>query len=132
LEECQEQAVKQILAEAAIKSFAETGLIISEGHLSGTTSVIGKDKVGSADCLSLRGELKADGLSSKDFPSGVKVDEGKMRAVFRGCFPIERAGLSHSGGGDFSLSVRLLTPDGTRLQVTSIQKTDEIWNALEK
>jgi hypothetical protein len=119
-------------AAKGMKSLAENGLIIAEGHLNGTTSLVGKGKVGSSDCLNLRGEIKADGVSSKDFPPDVKVDEGSVQAVIHGCFPMAEAALSYSGGAELSLLIRLVTADGVKLQVTSAQKMDETWIAIAK
>jgi hypothetical protein len=115
---------------AAIKSLAENGVIIPEGRLSGIVSLIGKDKVGSTDCLSLRGEMKADGLSSKKFPPSVKVEEAKLHASFRGCLPLDGAGLSHSAGADLTFVVLLARSDGQKLEVALTQKMDAVWSAI--
>ncbi|MGA7240257.1 MAG: hypothetical protein WBY44_31525 [Bryobacteraceae bacterium] len=88
-------------AEAAVKNAAESGLSIPEGHLTGTTSLVSKGKVGTTDCLNLRGEVKADGVSGGDLPPGATLDEGKLAATFRGCAPMEETELSHSSAQRF-------------------------------
>lgn len=119
-------------AAAAVKNAAESGLSIPEGHLAGMISLVSKGKVGSIDCLNLRGELKADGVSGGDVPPGATLDEGKLEATFRGCAPMEETELSHSSGAEISVLFRLAVPDGTKVEFRSTQKSEELWLAIGK
>ena len=119
-------------ASAAVKNAAESGVSIPEGHLTGTVSLVSKGKVGSSDCLNLRGEIKADGVSGGDLPPGMTLDEGKLEATFRGCGTMQETDLSYSGGREIFALFRLAAPDGTKVEIRSTQKGEELWLAIGK
>lgn len=52
----------------ASEELARDGLVIPAGHLNGTFSLISKDKVGTTDCIGVRGQIDADSLTPSDLP----------------------------------------------------------------
>ena len=71
----------------ALLSASLKGMItVPEGHLSGMVSLVAKDKIANIDCLSLRKELKADDLTSKDLRPGVTLDRA-LSADHSGLLP---------------------------------------------
>jgi hypothetical protein len=113
----------------AFDSLKDDGIIVPPGHLSGRVTLLAKEKVGGIDCLSLRGELVADGIFSTRLPRDVTVDESKVQATFDGCYPIEESGLSFKEQTQFSMQAHVRTKQGVTFDMMSSQKSDSIWIA---
>ena len=116
----------------AYESFKETGFVIPEGHLEGTVTLVAKDRIASADCLSIRGDVQADVIAAKALPGGVTLERGRLQAAFRGCFPAESSGLSYKEGADISVQMRVVPKDRPKLDFTYSQKSDLVWLATGK
>jgi len=120
----------------ALLSESLKGIIaVPEGHLSGTVSLVAKDKIANIDCLSLRAELKADDLTPKDLPpgvtldSGVTLDQASLQLIVRGCYPTEDSRHSYRDGGELTMQMRLTSNDGVKIDITKAEKRDEVWAA---
>jgi hypothetical protein len=68
-----------INAKLGSEDVKKSGIEVSPEHLNGRTELVGKERIGEADCLSVRGELVASGVALKDLPGGATVDEGTMQ-----------------------------------------------------
>ena len=113
----------------AAENLRDTGISIPAGRLSGTVSLVGKDKIAAIECLSIQGELRADGVTMKDLPPGFTMDRGSFGAVFRGCFPLGDSGLSYKEGADMIFQIRLTSKEGVSLDITTSEKRDAVWLA---
>ena len=67
-----------INAKLAAEDAKKSGIQISPEHLQGRTELVGRDRVGDADCLRVRAELMASGVAMTDLPAGATMDEGTM------------------------------------------------------
>jgi hypothetical protein len=110
-------------------TFNASGLTVPPGHLSGTVTLVAKDEIGSIDCLRLRGEFAADGLSSTDLRTDLKLDQIKMQANFHACFPIEDSGLSFERGIEATMQAHITDKQGTAVDSIRIQRADSVWIA---
>jgi hypothetical protein len=117
------------LALASEKIFKDEGIIVPDGHLSGMVSLVAKDKIANTDCLSLRKELKADDLTSKDLPPGVKLDRSNFQGIILGCYPIEDSRHSYKEGGELTMQMLLTSNEGDKIDITRTEKRDEVWVA---
>ena len=117
-------------SKLASEDLGKTGPQIPPERLLGTTTLAGKEKFGDADCLSVRAELKADGLTMKDPPPGFTMDRGSMEAGFRGCFPINGA-LSYRSAQDATFEIRLISKDLT-INSSFKQNVEEAWSDTGK
>jgi hypothetical protein len=118
-----------INAKLASEDAKKSGIEISPEHLNGRTELVGKDRIGEADCLSVRAELVASGVALKDLPSGATVDEGTMQATFAGCVPI--AGTSARKVLEMTLKARL-TKNGSTIDIVGRQKSSKIWKEIRQ
>lgn len=118
-----------INAKLASEDAKKSGIEISPEHLKGRTELVGKDRVGEADCLSVRAELVASGVALKDLPAGATVDEGSMQATFAGCVPI--AGTSFRKSVSMTFKARFTT-NGSTIDFVGRQKSSEIWQEVRK
>jgi hypothetical protein len=113
----------------ASESLKNSQITIPAGHLSGIISLVARDKIATIDCLSLRGELRADDFTSKDLPPGVTLDRASLQAIFRGCYPIEDSRHSYKEGGDITMRMRLTSNEGVKIDITRSEKRDAVWVA---
>ena len=111
----------------ASENLKDSGVVIPVEHLSGTVSLIAKNKIGVVDCLDLRGELRADEFTMKQLPPGVTADRAGMQAVFRGCFPVESSQLSHKEGFDMTMQIRLTSSEGVKIDVIVSETREAVW-----
>jgi hypothetical protein len=118
-----------INVERALNSLKREGITVQPGHLSSTVKLLGKDKIASPECLDLRAELAAEGIFSTGLPPDATVDESKVQAIFHGCFPIEKSGLSFKEQTQFSTQAHVTTKQGVAFDMTSTQKSDSVWIA---
>jgi len=108
---------------------------IPEGRLSGMVSLLAKEKIANIDCLSLRAEVRADDLTSKDFPPSVMLDshatldQASFQLIIRGCYPIEDSRHSYREGGEFTMQMRLTSNEGVKTDITRTEKRDLVWVA---
>jgi hypothetical protein len=118
-----------INAKLASEDARKSGIEISPENLKGRTELVGKDRVGEADCLSVRAELVATDVALDDLPAGATVDAGTMLAKFSGCVPI--AGTSLRKGAEMSLKARF-TANGSTIDIVSWQKSNETWKEVRE
>ena len=95
-------------------------------------TLLSKDKFAGADCLNVHGEFSADGISSDKLPDGMTMDRGSLQAIFRGCFPLQNAGVSFNEGAELSMRIHMKTKDGTGFDTIAEQKKDAMWTAVGK
>lgn len=110
----------------ASENLKDASFEIAPEFLQGRLELAAKDKIGDTDCLSLRGELKADSFAMKELPPGFTVDRGAMRAAFRGCFPLNGSALSYRRAVDMSFEIRLTSKDSI-IDTKFEQGTDATW-----
>jgi len=117
----------------AAENLKDSGISIPEERLSGTISLVGKGKAGTADCLEVQGEMKADGFSftSKDAVPGFTLEKGSVHARLSGCIPLDDSSLSRREGMELTMQMRLASKEGTVLDVTTSQKRDGVWTPLK-
>lgn len=115
----------------AVKSLKDSGIVIPEDGLNGTVSLEAIDKIGKVDCLSLRGELTANGIAAGGMPDGVIIDTGSLTAVFRGCFPLDSLGLYRREGTDMNIEIHA-SRAGTKFNVSFSEKRDAVWTSVEQ
>src|SRR5258708_1340735 len=77
-------------------------MVIPFERMTGMSSIVSKDKVGDDECLNMVTEMKANGVSLTNFPSGFSPDSGKLQMVFRACVPTNVASLSRKGAAELS------------------------------
>jgi hypothetical protein len=118
-----------INAKLASEDLKESGIEISPDHLEGRTELVGKDRLGDTDCLSVRTELAASGVAMKGLPAGATSEEGTMQATFAGCVPI--AGTSSRKGIEMTFRGRF-TSNASTINIVFRQKSSEIWQAVRK
>jgi hypothetical protein len=118
-----------INAKLAAEDAKKSGIEVSPEHLNGRTELVGKGRIGEADCLNVRTELAASGVALKDLPAGATVDEGAMQATIAGCVPI--AGTSVRKGLEMTLRARLTT-NGSTIDIVGRQKASETWKEVPK
>jgi len=105
------------------------GVTIPAGHLSGSMAVVAKGKVGTTDCLSLRGEIKADDFISQNLQPDVTLDRASLQATLWGCYPIGESAHSYEEGAGMTTQVRLTTNQGDTIDIGRIDKRDVLWVA---
>ncbi len=117
----------------AAENLKDTGISIPEGRLSGTVLLLNKDKIGATDCLSIQGEMNADGLSltSQEIAPGFTLDSGSVHARLWGCIPLDDSRLSRKEGVDLTMQMRLTSKEGVTLAVRTSQKRDAVWVSLK-
>jgi hypothetical protein len=114
-------------AAAGAKSLKEdTGISVAAEHFSGTTLLVGKDKVASHSCLAFRGEIKADDFHG-DGPGGTELDGGNMHGEFRKCIPVDTSDMTYSEGSDVNIEAQVKLGDGSRMNIKMSSKTDAVW-----
>ena len=118
-----------VLASA---SFKDSGLMVPPGHLIGMTSLLGIDKVADIDCLSVRGDIKADDISPKDLPQGVSLARGRLQGRFQGCYPIEDARLAYKDGMELRMELQIRMQGGGTVEIMTTQKVDSVWVLSDK
>jgi hypothetical protein len=118
-----------INAKLASEDATKWGIEVSPEHLKGSTELVGKDKIGEVDCLSVRGELSASGVAIKNLPAGATVDDGAMQATFDGCVPI--TGTSYRKGVEMTFKARF-TSNASTIDVVARQKSSETWKEVRK
>jgi hypothetical protein len=117
----------------ASENLKSTGITVPPDRLTGTVSLVARDKVDATDCLSFRGSLAADGftLAETDLPPGVTMGQGSLHAAISGCFPLSDSGLSYREGADINVHIRVSSSQGD-IDVTYVQKQEEVWVALKR
>ena len=115
----------------AVQSLKDSGIVIPADGLNGTVSFEAIDKIGKVDCLSLRGELTAHGITAGGLPAGVSIDTGSLTAAFQGCFPLESRGLYRKEGTDMTVEIHASGP-GTKFDVSYSEKHDAVWTPVEQ
>jgi hypothetical protein len=113
----------------AIQSFKGNGIVIPADRLNGTVSLEAIDKIGNADCLSLRSEMTASRIALSSLPEGFIVDSSSMTAVLRGCFPLESRGLHGREGAEVTVEMHGSLAD-KKIDATSSQKRDAVWTPV--
>ena len=77
----------------AAQGLKDRGIEVLPDRMSGSVQLESIDKIGSLDCLRLRGEMTIDSISSAGLPPGFTLDAGSLKSVLRGCVPLETHGL---------------------------------------
>jgi hypothetical protein len=115
----------------AVQSLKDSGIVVPADGLNGSVSLEAIDKIGKVDCLSLRGELTANGITAGGLPEGVTIDTGSLTAGFQGCFPIESRGLYRKEGTDMTFDIRA-SGSGTKFNVSYSEKHDAVWTPVDQ
>ena len=110
----------------AAGQLTDTGVEIPPEHMHGSVELTAKDKVAGSECLSMRGDLQADGFAVKSLPPGFALDRGTVQATFRGCFPVSGLASSYRTGVDMAVDMHLTSKDGS-IDMTFKQGTDATW-----
>jgi hypothetical protein len=118
-----------IHAERGSEDLKKSGIQVSPEHLKGKTELLSKDRVGEADCLTVRSELMASGVAMNDLPAGATLDEGTMQATLEGCVPI--AGTSARKGMEMTLNARFNSKDST-VDLLARTKLSQTWQEVRK
>jgi hypothetical protein len=73
---------------AAAEQLRQTGLTVPRDAISGTSTILGKDKLGETDCLDLLIEIQGVGVGSKSLPPDFEIKQADLSARARTCLPI--------------------------------------------
>jgi hypothetical protein len=119
----------------ASESAKDAGLMIPAERISGTVSLVAKDKIAGIDCLSVHGEFKAelqpDGSALGDLPPGFTIDRGTLQAALRGCYPLDPSRIVFREGLDFTMQLRLTSKEGVTVDSKAYRTTDGVWGFPE-
>jgi hypothetical protein len=118
-----------INAKLAAEDAKKSGIEIPAERLQGRTELVGKDRVGEADCLTIRAQINASDVAMKDLPDGAIMDNGTMQATLDGCVPI--AGTSSRKGMEMTLKARF-TLNAATFDMLARQKSSEVWKEVRK
>jgi hypothetical protein len=91
--------------------------------------LVGKDRLGESDCLSVRSEFTATDVSIKELPQGATADQGILEATFEGCVPI--SGTSIRKTEEMTAKMRLNVNSST-VDLIAGKKLTETWKQLRK
>ncbi len=107
----------------------KTGMNIPPGHLSGTVTLVSKGKIGTVDCLNLRAEIRADGLTKED--PEFTLDAFSVRLVMQACLPVEgSANSSRKTSLDNAVKLRGSAKDGVKVEMNGNNKLEAIWMTI--
>lgn len=118
-----------INAKLAAEDAKRSGIEIPPDRLKGSTELVSKDSIGGADCLSVRADLMASGVTTNDLPAGATMDEGTVDATFDGC--VATSGSSSRKRVDLTLKARL-TINASTIELEVRQKSSQIWQEIPK
>ncbi len=118
-------------SKLAAEEMRDSGVEIPPEHMHGRVELAAKEKIAGSDCLSLRGDLKADSFAMKTPPPGFTLDRATMQGTFRGCFPLDGLALSHSDAMEMTVEGRLTSGDSSII-FTYKQGIEQIWTNAGK
>lgn len=117
------------MAAAGLK---DTGTVVSPDHLSGTVSLMARDRIAGIDCLSLQGEVSADAiLSTWALPARTKLDGASLRYMVHTWPALADSASLHKFQIEMTMRMRFTSTNGVKVDISESLKLDSLWVAAE-
>jgi len=117
----------------AAASLKDTGIVVSPDHLSGTVSLVGRERIAGIDCLSLQAEVRADAISSTwALPARTKLDQANSHFMVHTWPALSDSTPFHKFQHEMTMQIRFTITTGAKFDISESLILDSLWVAPER